>query len=64
MFAHSWALKYWRLKDELTLSRFVSQGFEIIFEGISTPKGRRRFALLDVGKPPARGSASRASASP
>jgi AcrR family transcriptional regulator len=62
MFAHSWALKYWRLKDELSLSQFVAEGFEIVFTGIATEEGRRRYELAPPGKPARRPRAPRRAA--
>ncbi|MGE0230660.1 MAG: TetR/AcrR family transcriptional regulator [Flavobacteriaceae bacterium] len=44
MFAHSWALKHWRLQQSMSRTEFLSRGFDILFTGIATPAGLERFA--------------------
>lgn len=46
MFAHSWALKHWALRERYTLSQYVAEGIKILVEPFLTAKGRR--ALGDI----------------
>ena len=40
-FAHSWALKHWRLKELCDLEEYIAQGFDFFAQALLTPKGRR-----------------------
>ena len=44
MMAHSWALKHWRLKDAVSLDEFIDGCFDIVFNGMLTKLGARKFA--------------------
>lgn len=46
MFAHSWALKHWRLQETMSRSDFLRRGFDILFTGIATPEGQKKFSKL------------------
>ncbi|TAK48590.1 MAG: TetR/AcrR family transcriptional regulator [Xanthobacteraceae bacterium] len=41
-FAHTWALKYWRLKDLCTLDEYIREGFAFFAQALLTEKGWRR----------------------
>lgn len=41
MFAHSWALKHWALRERYSLADYVSEGVKILIEPFLTAKGRR-----------------------
>jgi len=43
MMAHAWALKHWRLRDVVTLDEFIDGYFDIVFNGMFTAKGARKF---------------------
>jgi AcrR family transcriptional regulator len=45
-FAHTWALKHWRLKDLCTLDEYVEQGFDFFAHALLTPKGWRHYRKL------------------
>jgi AcrR family transcriptional regulator len=45
-FAHTWALKHWRLKDLCTLDEYVSEGFDVFAHALLTPKGWRHYRKL------------------
>jgi len=53
MMAHSWALKHWRLRDIVTLDEFIDGYFDIVFNGMFTTKGARRFAAASRAEAPA-----------
>ena len=38
-FAHSWALKHWRLKELCDLEEYIAQGFDFFAQALLTPKG-------------------------
>lgn len=46
VFAHSWALKHWRLKEICTLDDYIAQGFDLFAHGLLTPKGWERYRAL------------------
>jgi len=46
MLAHSWALKYWRLKELCTLDGYIKEGLEFILASLLTPKGRQHAETL------------------
>ena len=48
-FAHSWALKHWRLKELCDLEGYISQGFDFFAQALLTPKGRRHHQKLTAG---------------
>ncbi|OAN52740.1 transcriptional regulator [Paramagnetospirillum marisnigri] len=45
-FAHSWALKHWRLKELCDLDQYVAEGFDFFAQALLTPKGRRHQAKI------------------
>ncbi|NKE68885.1 TetR/AcrR family transcriptional regulator [Ramlibacter sp. RBP-2] len=45
-FAHTWALKYWRLASITTLDDYFREGFDFFVRGLVTPKGWRRYLKL------------------
>lgn len=48
-FAHSWALKHWRLKELCDLEEYVAQGFDFFAQALLTPKGRRHQQKIQTG---------------
>jgi AcrR family transcriptional regulator len=42
-FAHTWALKHWRLKELCTLDEYVDQGFDLFAHALLTAKGWRHY---------------------
>lgn len=42
-FAHSWALKHWRLKELADLERYVAEGLDFFAHALLTPEGRKRW---------------------
>jgi AcrR family transcriptional regulator len=45
-FAHTWALKHWRLKDLCTLDEYVDHGLDFFAHALLTPKGWRHYRKL------------------
>ncbi len=45
-FAHSWALKYWRLNELCNLDEYVAEGVDFYTHALLTPKGWRRYRKL------------------
>lgn len=48
-FAHSWALKHWRLKELCDLEAYIREGFDFFAQALLTPKGRRHQSKLESG---------------
>jgi AcrR family transcriptional regulator len=48
VFAHSWALKHWRLKDICSLDDYIAQGFDLFAHGLLTPAGWERYRALQA----------------
>ncbi len=49
-FAHTWALKHWRLKDVCTLDQYLDNGLDFFAHALLTPKGWRRYQALTVAR--------------
>jgi AcrR family transcriptional regulator len=45
-FAHTWALKHWRLKELCSLDEYVRSGFDLFAHGLFTAKGWRHYRKL------------------
>lgn len=45
-FAHSWALKHWRLKELCSLDEYIAEGVDFFAQALLTPKGWRRYRKL------------------
>jgi AcrR family transcriptional regulator len=50
-FAHSWALKHWRLKDLCTLDEYVRTGIDFFAHALLTPAGWRHHRKLAAAAP-------------
>ena len=48
MFAHSWALKHWALRERYALAEYVSEGIKILIDPFLTAKGRRVLQAMSV----------------
>jgi AcrR family transcriptional regulator len=48
-FAHTWALKHWRLKELCTFEEYVASGIELFAHGLFTQKGWRHYRKLLAG---------------
>jgi AcrR family transcriptional regulator len=61
-FAHTWALKAWRLQEMMTLEVYVASGLDLLMRGITTASGWRRYQTLanSVKPAPAKRAGSRA----
>ena len=58
-FAHTWALKNWRLRKICTLDEYVEQGFDFFAHALLTAKGWRQYRkLLAAPDPAAEGEVS------
>ncbi|EME71819.1 transcriptional regulator [Paramagnetospirillum caucaseum] len=45
-FAHSWALKHWRLKELCGLEQYVAEGLDFFAHALLTPKGWRQWKRM------------------
>jgi AcrR family transcriptional regulator len=45
-FAHTWALKHWRLKELCTLDEYLSSGLDLFAHALLTQKGWRHYRKL------------------
>jgi len=43
LYAHAWALKYWRLSQLVTIDEYIEQGFDFFVHAMATPKGLARY---------------------
>ncbi len=60
-FAHTWALKHWRLKDLCTFDEYVDSGLDLFAHGLFSQKGWRHYRkLLAAGE----GARARGASSP
>lgn len=50
IFAHSWALKHWRLNSFMNVDAFINNGFELLITGMLTPLGRRKYEALKASR--------------
>lgn len=48
MFAHSWALKHWALREDYALAEYVSEGIKILIDPFLTAKGRRVLQAMSL----------------
>lgn len=46
LYAHTWALKYWRLSQMVTIEEYIDQGFDFFVHAMATPKGLVRYGRL------------------
>jgi len=46
MFAHSWALKYWRLGQRYTLEQYLERGLDLYLNASLTQAGREQLAAM------------------
>lgn len=46
MFAHTWALKHWRLREMYTLDEYVDKGFRLYVTACLSEAGQKRFKEL------------------
>jgi AcrR family transcriptional regulator len=46
MFAHTWALKHWRLEELGTLDQYVESGLDLFAHALLTQKGWRRYRSM------------------
>jgi AcrR family transcriptional regulator len=54
LYAHTWALKYWRLSRMVTIDEYIAEGFDFFVHAMATPKGLVQFGrfLAARKKPP------------
>lgn len=57
-FAHTWALKHWRMRELCTLDEYIEQGLDFLFGALLTPKGRRQYEKLLAGRKALHGAAA------
>lgn len=50
IFAHSWALKHWVLRERYSLESYISEGITLLIEPFLTAKGRRAFSAVALRK--------------
>jgi AcrR family transcriptional regulator len=48
-FAHNWALKSWRLQEQMKLQAYVKSGLDLLMRGLTTPAGWERYLAIDKG---------------
>lgn len=51
LFAHGWALKYWRLRDRYTLEAYIQTGLDFYQQSLLTDLGWQRLAALSPDMP-------------
>ena len=50
IFAHSWALKHWVLRERYSLESYIGEGITLLIEPFLTAKGRRAFSAVALRK--------------
>lgn len=48
--AHSWALKYWRLRQLSSFERYVDEGFDFLVHALLTEKGWKHYKKMPTEK--------------
>lgn len=48
MYAHSWALKHWIMREHYTLENYISEGIKLLIEPFLTAKGRRGLVGVSI----------------
>jgi len=48
MFAHSWALKHWALRERYRLAEYVAEGIQILIAPFLTAKGKRVLQAMSL----------------
>ena len=46
LYAHTWALKYWRISQFATIEAYIAQGFDFFIHAMATPKGFEHYRVL------------------
>lgn len=41
--AHAWSLKYWRLREFVTIDEYIDEGFEFFVHALATRKGKNQY---------------------
>lgn len=41
--AHAWSLKYWRLREFVTIDEYIEEGFEFFVHALATRKGKNQY---------------------
>lgn len=50
IFAHSWALKHWVLRERYSLESYIGEGIALLIEPFLTARGRRAFSAVALRK--------------
>jgi AcrR family transcriptional regulator len=43
LYAHTWALKYWRLSEMVSIDDYIAEGFDFFVRAMATPKGLAQY---------------------
>jgi AcrR family transcriptional regulator len=46
LYAHTWALKYWRISQFATIDDYISEGFDFFIRAMATPEGLEHYRIL------------------
>jgi len=50
LYAHTWALKYWRLSQMTTIKSYIEKGFDFFVHAMATPKGLAQYRRFLAAK--------------
>lgn len=50
LYAHAWALKYWRLSQMTTIESYIEKGFDFFAHAMTTPKGLAQYGRFLAAK--------------
>ena len=54
LYAHTWALKHWRLSQMVTIDTYIAEGFDFFVHAMATPKGLVEYGQFLAGRKPSR----------
>ena len=50
LYAHTWALKHWRLSQFTDIEGYIAQGFDFFVHAMATPRGLETYAEFRQGR--------------
>lgn len=54
LYAHTWALKYWRLSEMVAIDAYITEGFDFFVHAMATPKGLVEYGRFLADRKPTR----------
>lgn len=55
VYSHTWALKYWRLSQLVTIDEYIAEGFDFFVHAMATPQGLIEYEAFRAARKGAKG---------